>query len=131
MDKKCLTCKKVKLLSEFPRDKNHKDGHRNICKECKRPRERAYKTKKGAQRKKIIDAIKLEKGCKVCGYNKHPPALCFHHREAAEKLFDIANARFHKRMSAVFIEIDKCDVLCANCHAEETYRSKSTLDTKK
>ena len=69
--------------------------------------------------RKITDDYKIEKGCKLCGYNNHPAALHFHHREEENKLFEIS--QWHSRVHALdtlFTEINKCDVLCANCHAE-------------
>ena len=81
--------------------------------------------------RKITDDYKLERGCKLCGYNKHPAALHFHHREDEEKLFEIADwrSRVHA-IDTLLIEMNKCDVNCANCHAEQ-HSSKSTWDTKK
>ena len=69
--------------------------------------------------RKITDDYKIKKGCKLCGYNNHPVALHFHHREEENKLFEIS--QWHSRVHALdtlFTEIDKCDVVCANCHAE-------------
>ena len=64
-----------------------------------------------------ICAIKLGKGCKICGYNKHPEALEFHHRDSKEKLFVISWAVSKcLNREAIFYEISKCDVLCSNCH---------------
>lgn len=55
--------------------------------------------------------------CKNCGYNKYLGALQFHHRDPTQK--DPAN--FNKWLSFEVMkkELDKCDLLCANCHAEE------------
>jgi hypothetical protein len=55
--------------------------------------------------------------CKICGYNKCNAALQFHHKNPAEKDFTISMATswgFEKIKS----ELDKCVLLCANCHAE-------------
>jgi 5-methylcytosine-specific restriction endonuclease McrA len=57
--------------------------------------------------------------CADCGYVKTTSALCFHHPEPKEKMFNISGIRLtqvsRKELEA---EVDKCIVLCLNCHAE-------------
>ena len=57
--------------------------------------------------------------CINCGYNKCAAALQFHHKDPAIKSFDISVAGFTRSWQKIKEELDKCDVLCANCHAEE------------
>lgn len=54
--------------------------------------------------------------CEICGYNKSIRALQFHHILPNEKDFTISNKNysFDKMMK----EIDKCILVCANCHQE-------------
>ena len=57
--------------------------------------------------------------CEICGYNKNIAALEFHHKNPDEKEFQIdarkfANCDIHKLEK----ELDKCMILCANCHRE-------------
>lgn len=61
-------------------------------------------------------AIKLERGCKQCGYNKHHAALEFHHRDPETKKFRLGDCRNYS-WKACLEEIAKCDVLCAICHS--------------
>lgn len=63
--------------------------------------------------------------CKKCGYDRCPAALGFHHRDPSTKLMDWKTMR---KRSWTFItsELDKCDMLCANCHAEEHYDPEIT-----
>ena len=69
--------------------------------------------------RKITDDYKMERGCKVCGYNKHPAALHFHHRRSEEKLFEVSQWRSRVyALDTLLTEMNKCDVICANCHAE-------------
>ena len=57
--------------------------------------------------------------CRKCDYKRCPDALVFHHRDRKEKSFGIAQAMVHIRSwSYIQVELDKCDLLCANCHAE-------------
>jgi hypothetical protein len=63
-------------------------------------------------------AIKYKGGCcSRCGYNKCTAALEFHHRNKNEKSFDINLART-RSWDKIQAELDKCDMVCANCHRE-------------
>ena len=55
--------------------------------------------------------------CKVCGYNNCDAALEFHHLNPNEKDPDYNNLRsaFTDKLK---IELDKCILVCANCHRE-------------
>ncbi len=63
---------------------------------------------------KIVNALL------VCGYNECPAALDFHHRDATLKEFGIGTGDI-KSWGRVKIELDKCDLVCRNCHAEIHY----------
>lgn len=65
---------------------------------------------------KKVRLIKLERGCQKCGFNQHAAALEFHHRNPDEKLFRLSESRNYS-WKMVLQEIEKCDVLCSNCHA--------------
>jgi hypothetical protein len=56
--------------------------------------------------------------CEICGYNKCIGALEFHHLDPNEKDFGIANKGYTRSWDKVKIEIDKCIMVCANCHRE-------------
>lgn len=62
--------------------------------------------------------------CQVCGYNKSLAAMDFHHRNETKKEFNIGN-RWYKKIEVIKDELDKCDLLCANCHREEHERLNS------
>lgn len=67
--------------------------------------------------------IKAGLSCQECG-ESHPATLQFHHRDPAEKELSIAGAMsMGWSKKRVLSEIDKCDVLCANCHAKKHYAS--------
>jgi hypothetical protein len=73
---------------------------------------------------KIREDLKLNAGgkCILCGYNKCLAALHFHHRDPSKKLFEITNFLWGKVKGYTKDDLDnevkKCDLLCANCHAE-------------
>ncbi|MDD9952749.1 MAG: hypothetical protein OXR66_00260 [Candidatus Woesearchaeota archaeon] len=51
--------------------------------------------------------------CKHCGYEEHYAALQFHHlRDKEASWNDMRNMGWEK----VRKELDKCELLCANCH---------------
>lgn len=64
---------------------------------------------------KMLRDIKMEKGCRLCGYKEHWAALDFHHRNDKTKAFNVSEGKGVGRLKLIE-EIKKCDVLCANCH---------------
>jgi len=66
-----------------------------------------------------IAAIKLERGCVDCGYNRYPEALDFDHLPGAEKVKTVA-LMWGWSWDKVLAEIDKCEVVCSNCHRHRT-----------
>lgn len=65
--------------------------------------------------KKQMIEYKGEK-CEICGYNKCVEALEFHHLNPNEKDFNISGGT--KSFKNLKPEIDKCILVCANCHRE-------------
>jgi hypothetical protein len=53
--------------------------------------------------------------CIQCGFS-HPAAIDFHHRDKKDKEFSPSRMREHTNKKGFLKEIEKCDVLCANCH---------------
>ena len=64
----------------------------------------------------FIQRVKLRKGCQQCGYRKYTGALHFHHIEPKGTGGKAVQAQWS--MTKIKNEIRKCEVLCANCHAE-------------
>jgi hypothetical protein len=61
--------------------------------------------------------VKLQTGCENCGHLGHPDTLDFHHINPDEKRFSISRYIGGGRSwEETKEEIDKCRVLCANCH---------------
>jgi predicted nucleic acid-binding Zn ribbon protein len=54
--------------------------------------------------------------CQLCGYSKSVRALQFHHLSPGEKDFNVSRAS--KSWQTIKNELDKCILLCSNCHAE-------------
>lgn len=56
--------------------------------------------------------------CEVCGYYRCIEALEFHHKDSSEKDFSISQKGYTRSWKKVKMELDKCILLCANCHRE-------------
>jgi predicted HNH restriction endonuclease len=106
---KCKRCKCEKDYTEFyPR----RDSVYSYCKQCSAEItiERQRKNKKQA-----IDYLGGK--CRICGYDKCQQALQFHHKDPKEKDFEIGKSH-GKVFKNIKDELDKCILLCSNCHIE-------------
>ena len=66
---------------------------------------------------RLIDWLKTSSGCSSCGYNEHPSALDFHHIDESTKTAAVSSmVRNRLPVADIAAEVDKCIVLCANCH---------------
>ena len=72
------------------------------------------------RRKKIrLKAIAHLGGkCMKCGYSKYTEVLEFHHKDSKQKIFNVSQKGHCRSWDRVKKEIEKCDLLCANCHRE-------------
>lgn len=106
--KRCLQCSQVKDIADFY------DG-RQICKECTKENER----NKYHQRKEKVIEYKTNSCCAKCG-EKRFYLLDFHHLDPNAKDYTIShNSRI--KFENLMKEIDKCILLCSNCHREFHY----------
>lgn len=55
--------------------------------------------------------------CQKCGYDKCSNALDFHHLDPSQKDFNISG-NMGKNFDKIKLELDKCILVCANCHRE-------------
>jgi hypothetical protein len=62
--------------------------------------------------------------CENCGYSKCKEALEFHHKDPNEKDFGLSANGITHSWEKIKIELDKCLILCANCHREEHFLTK-------
>jgi hypothetical protein len=72
------------------------------------------------RRKRLREMAREYKGgkCVICGYNKCSRALTFHHKDPGEKDFGLSEKGLTRSWKKILEELDKCVLLCANCHAE-------------
>ena len=89
----------------------------------------AEKARTSARRnmlKKYIQSLKQNKQCFFCTENE-PVCLDFHHKNAKEKSFSLANAYVDGlAISKIDCEVKKCVLLCANCH-RKVHTGKLTI----
>jgi transposase len=79
--------------------------------------QKEYKKKKRSELK--IKAVAYMGGaCKLCGYNRCNRALDFHHIDSDSKDFSISGVNMSFNFEKIKPELDKCILLCRNCHAE-------------
>jgi hypothetical protein len=85
-----------------------------------------YKNKQDLYKNQIQRWIRIKQkaieykggSCIQCGYNRYYGALEFHHLDPNEKDCQWDKLRL-KAWSKITAELDKCVMLCANCHREE------------
>jgi hypothetical protein len=86
-----------------------------------------------ARRKIKARAVEYKGGkCEVCGYCQNIAALDFHHKDPSEKDFQISRGNY-LGWTKLVPELDKCTLLCSNCHREEhdALRSSRLKDQKR
>lgn len=125
----CLDCKISKDESEFAPHNTRKDGLRANCKECGRKASNDFYARKPKEykeraainrpiqrqnRKNLINAIRSKYGCAICE-ERTLQVMDFHHLDPKTKSFSVSSPR-DKSLHSLFMEINKCVVLCANCH---------------
>lgn len=59
-------------------------------------------------------------GCSICGYNKCHRGLSFHHTNPNDKKFEINLTNLRRKDKYIIEELNKCILLCSNCHNEIT-----------
>ena len=131
--KSCSGCRVTKPITEF-NFKNRAAGRRHsYCRECGKKITRShYKRNKRAyiqrslrayleRRQMVIDA--KSRPCADCGIQYSYYVMDFDHRNGATKSFSL-HAVHGVTKKAIRREIEKCDVVCANCHRERTHRRR-------
>ena len=90
------------------------DNGRLRCGKCV-----ADSVKRHQRRTKDILISEAGGACARCGYDKCRAALHFHHLDPATKAFQVGNG--NRSLARQREEAKKCQLLCANCHAEMHY----------
>ena len=57
--------------------------------------------------------------CSICGYDKNYAALEFHHVDQSSKSFQLDSRHLsNTSMKSIMNEVEKCILVCSNCHKE-------------
>ena len=112
--KVCSRCKETKPIENFAR--KNKDRLQSWCNDC------LYITQRQTWKNKKVEAVNYLKGkCEICGYDKCMNALEFHHKDPSIKEASWNQMREMGKEN-IKKELDKCQLLCANCHREIHYK---------
>ena len=82
---------------------------------------REYLKKAVAERRRKLKlrAVNMMGGkCMLCSYSLHVGVLDFHHVDPVTKSFGISSGGFSRSWNSIYLEIQKCILVCANCHRE-------------
>lgn len=128
--KECSRCKKVQPLTQYGKDRNAKwDGLAYYCKACvSLERKKYYQNHKHEDKTYAVDRRRAAKmamveykgnKCEHCGIEHvagyNTSIFQFHHKDPSQKDFAISQINM-RSLERIKPEVDKCLLLCANCH---------------
>ena len=128
--KYCLDCSPFRKHNTKKLEKAFLPEEAAVCRDC--GKEYVYKRSKGHLKIKCNSCstagrrLEVKKKCVEycggkcvnCGYSKCLRAMVFHHTDPGKKDFAVAS-NMRASWKVIKQELDKCVLLCANCHAEE------------
>ncbi len=119
----CKYCRLEKPDESFEICKitSEKTYYRQKCKDCKR----TVRVTRRKKTRKWLDDHKKNLACERCGFSDFR-ALEFHHSNDKEKDFNVADMiRSGSSIQTILKEIEKCEILCSNCHQIEHYEQRA------
>lgn len=129
IERMCRDCKQLKMCkwaSDFTQ--TGKPVYKTRCDDCHNNYLSALgKAKRSRVTSRALDRKYLAKKrcvdylggrCALCGYDRCIKAMTFHHRDPAAKEFTVSQM-LDRAWDILRAELDKCDLLCFNCHMEE------------
>lgn len=99
------------------------DKYYTTCKAC----QQKYVSDRETGLKKCLVEYKGGR-CERCGYCKNYAVLQFHHRDPTQKEFTISDYKISDFNDDIKDELDKCVLLCANCHGETHYPHRTNIN---
>jgi len=127
--KRCVRCGIAQPVAEFHR---RGDAFQSWCKTCHRAWDAEYHSRrrdiryvqKRLRKQALFDwmtDLKTSRPCTDCGGFFHAAAMTFDHLPGSEKRADVSTLLHAGYRRALFDEIAKCELVCANCHAVRTF----------
>ena len=132
--RRCCRCREEKLLSGF--NKKGTTTYQSYCKPCQSEHYKEYyrknidsekariikgKVHRRRASKKYVIHLKDKGVCTACGRRFHHAAMDFDHVEDNKKMSVSHMVNSGYTIKKVQLEIDKCELVCANCHRVRTY----------
>lgn len=113
--------KAANMSTNRPSHLKYQDGCPNILSYSEKEWENLTKNLRFRRRIQAkVAEMKLSSGCNECGFDEHPAALEFHHTNPESKFNDISHMITQGySMDRIYQEIEKCEILCSNCHKIE------------
>jgi NAD-dependent dihydropyrimidine dehydrogenase PreA subunit len=122
--KTCGRCGAAKPVDQFYRKARKSGGWLRYCKPCFN----AYSIERFRQRKR--DAVAYLGGqCADCGLVFPVAVFEFHHRDPRAKELTFTKLR-GRAWKTITTELDKCDLLCANCHRKRHWEGEKARPPK-
>jgi hypothetical protein len=137
--RKCYRCGELKAVDHFSWRRKARGQRDSFCRPCRS----AYgKEHYAANRQRYVDQARVQKQrlalertrylieyfeahpCVDCG-ETDPVVLEFDHLR--DKRFDIGQSLPYRNWPSILAEIEKCEVVCANCHRRRTARRRGSL----
>lgn len=132
--RRCGRCQRSLPRAVFAR---HGDGYQSYCRDCQKEYDAAwYRANKERRRAKVrtdreahvawLDSLKEGKPCADCGQAYPTYVMEWDHLPGVEKTLVIADTRkaAHSR-KRILAELEKCELVCANCHRERTFGKRA------
>lgn len=138
MKKYCPKCKKEKSKNEFSNNGGRGDGKQAYCKPCSnklgiqnyhKNKERYYKVARKRDLKLKLFIAKLkDKPCKDCNKKYPPYVMDFDHLDKNTKVANVSYLKRHRvAFDKILKEVEKCELVCANCHRIRSYKRQKKL----
>lgn len=132
----CTICKIPKNTDDFPLRSKSSGKIHSCCKECQKLKSKAHYENNKEKYITRVKAIKAElrdylqdykknKQCSKCS-ETHSACLEFHHLDESTKYAAVSEYWAFSSISQLQSEIDKCVILCANCHRKIHYHDMNT-----
>jgi hypothetical protein len=122
----CKMCKQKVSKDLFWKDKSQWDGLERVCKDCNKLR---MTNRRYAKKLEIIEYLGGEcVECKGTLETIHWTAFDCNHKDPSKKEFTISQKGFN--LEKLKDELDKCELLCSNCHRKVTHENKDNIEFK-
>jgi hypothetical protein len=129
----CGRCGERLPLTKFAR---YGDGYQSYCRACQKAYDAGwYQANRAKRQAKVredrleqavwLDSLKEGKPCTDCGRTYPPYVMEWDHLPGFVKTLVLADVRraAHSR-KRILEELEKCELVCANCHRERTFGTR-------